>query len=932
MRILALVLTVLTGFSGLVYEVTWQKALSILLGSHSEATAAVLAIFLGGLSLGYSLFGRVSSRVARAAPVAASGRLLLLYGAVEAGIGVWALAWPSLFQLALALSAALPVHSEAASFAFDVCLTALLIGPPTVLMGGTIPLLTQALARDLHDATRFHAFVYGFNTLGAFAGALAGGFFLIPWLGIPAALRAMGVVNLVAGASFAGLFWMAPRSPEATAAPTTAPKTPPSFALFAVVALLLGFAMMCLQTVLIRVGGLALGASHFSFAMLVATFVLCIAIGSLAVSPWQRIPRWVVAGCPIALGLLLALLYPFIDYAPYATHVLRSLFQSVDQAFYPYFFSVSIGILIVFAVPLGLSGAALPLIFHALRDEMGELGGLAGRIYGWNTVGSLLGALLGGYVLLFWLDLHHVYRIAVAAVLVAGGLLLVRIVELPRLATAVATGLAIGAIALLPPWDPRLMSAGFFRQRTATPVTWQGPEAMLSASMALDIPFYDDDPTATVSVVKYHVGNANTLAIKTNGKPDGSLVTDYPTMALAGLIPCMMAERCRKGFVIGLGTGVTAGELADLDDVERVLVAEISPGVIEASPLFDRGNRGASKNPKVEFVRSDAYRALLHNDESWDVIVSEPSNPWVVGVEMLYSREFLEAARDRLAPGGVYAQWMYAYEMNDETLDLVLRTYSTVFDRVAVWYAQSSDLLLLGFKDERSAPDLERITKRFGRADFEAGLQRSRISSLEELLAHELLPVGRIRRSALPGEVHTLLHPRLSDQAARAFFTGGTARLPYLPPHGPDAVPSLLQQLRDKRGPDDEETRERIVRHVCASRKRECATLLARWMHDDPDSPELARVLAEQRKLGGNYEDLSEPNLTVLASLFGDGPGRLDPHGIEKMTNLYLDYYYDAEPFRIEALRASWPTCLGAECARAREASERRLDGPGGGG
>jgi len=928
MRVLALVLTVLTGFSGLVYEVTWQKALSILLGSHSEATAAVLAIFLGGLSVGYSLFGRVSSRVTRGEPTGASGRLLLLYGAVEAGIGIWALAWPFLFQLALAASGALPLRSEAASFSFDLLLTALLIGPPTILMGGTIPLLTQALARGLRDATRFHAFVYGFNTLGAFAGALAGGFFLIPWLGIPLALRAMGVVNLIAGASFAALFWMAPRSAAAQEPTPAAATRRGSFAPFAVVALLLGFAMMCLQTVLIRVGGLALGASHFSFAMLVATFVLCIAIGSLAVSPFERIPRWVVAACPLALGVLLAALYPIIDYAPYGAHLLRSLFQSVDPAFYPYYLSVSFSILVIFAVPLGLSGAALPLIFHALRDEVGELGGLAGRIYGWNTVGSLLGALLGGYVLLFWLDLHHVYRLAVIAVLVASGLLGVRVAERSRIGTAAVTAVAIGAIALLPPWDPRLLSAGFFRQRTASDAAWQGPEALLARSVALDMPFYDDDPTATVTVIEYRVGGTKTLAIKTNGKPDGSLVSDYPTMALAGLIPCMMAERCRKAFVIGLGTGVTAGELADLDDMERVLVAEISPGVIEASPLFDRGNRGASKNPKVEFVRSDAYRALLHSDESWDVIVSEPSNPWVVGVEMLYSREFLEAARDRLSPGGVYAQWMYAYEMNDETLDLVLRTYATVFDRVAVWYAHSWDLLLLGFKDERAAPDLGRIAERFEQPDFRSGLSRSRISSLEELLAHELLPIGRIRRAALPGEVHTLLHPRLSHQAARAFFTGGYATLPFLPGDGADATPSLLQQLREKRGPDDEATRERIVRQVCASRPRECATLLARWRYDEPGSPLLAEILGQQRQLATG-DDLSDPKLSVLASLFGEGPRHLDPHGIEKATNLFLDYYYNAEPFRIEALTSSWKSCLGPECARVRKESRRRIESAG---
>ncbi len=205
-RALALTLTVLTGFTGLVYEVTWQKCLAILLGSHAEATAAVLAIFLGGLSLGYALFGRVSQKLlATAHATGQLPRLLLVYGAVEAAIGLWALAFPALFQAALAVSVRLPFRHDPAAFVADVALTALLIGPPTVLMGATIPLLTQALARSLADATRFHALVYGFNAAGATVGALAAAFFLVPALGIPDTLRSMGALNLLAGGVFAVL-------------------------------------------------------------------------------------------------------------------------------------------------------------------------------------------------------------------------------------------------------------------------------------------------------------------------------------------------------------------------------------------------------------------------------------------------------------------------------------------------------------------------------------------------------------------------------------------------------------------------------------------------------------------------------------------------------------------------------------------------------
>ena len=188
-RALALALTVLTGFSGLVYEVAWQKYLAALLGSHSEATAAVLAIFLGALAIGYALFGRVTRRlVRRAVEQGRSARLLITYGCVEMGIGAYALSFPLAFSAVQRLSLALPVADSAASFGIDVALCALLIGPPVVLMGATVPLLTQGLSRDLGDATRFHALVYATNTAGAFAGALCAGTPLVLYVNTAAEL------------------------------------------------------------------------------------------------------------------------------------------------------------------------------------------------------------------------------------------------------------------------------------------------------------------------------------------------------------------------------------------------------------------------------------------------------------------------------------------------------------------------------------------------------------------------------------------------------------------------------------------------------------------------------------------------------------------------------------------------------------------------
>ena len=891
----------------------------------------MLGIFLGGLSVGYSLFGRVVRRVfAREASSHAPTHLLVLYGAVEAGIGVCALLFPALFAGVSALSLRLAIDSQGLAFAFDVFLTILLIGPPAVLMGGTIPILTQALARGLDDATRFHAFVYGFNTAGAFAGALTAAFVLIPALGLHATLAWMGAVNIAAGVVFALLGRRAGPALARPPAPDTG--VPEGFGSYAAAALLLGFGMMSVQTVLIRIAGLALGSSHFTFATVVAVFVLCIAIGSLCVSAFRNIPRGVVVACPALLALLLALLYFALPNATYGAFVLRTVFSSQAAAFLPHYASIFAIVLLVLLVPVGLSGASLPLIFHQLRREVGDLGSVAGRLYSWNTLGNLLGALFGGYVLLLWIDLHAVYRVAVGSVALAALLLAVRVLGFSRSLAVVAAVPLVYALTLLPTWPADRISAGLFRQRTPTPTTYDGADAFFLSQSARKFIFHTDDPTSTVAVIERTLpGGKVNHAVLVNGKSDGSLLGDYPTMALVALIPCLLAEQCERAFVIGYGTGVTAGEFAALRSIDHVDVAEISNGVLEAAPFFDHGNLRASKNPKIETIRSDAYRALLRSDTDYDVIASEPSNPWVVGVEMLFSREFLEAARDHLRPGGVYAQWFHIYETDPATVELVLRTYTEVFEHIAVWYSMGPDLLLLGFRDE---PDvsLARIAERVERPDFRAGLRRAGVPGLPALLAHELFPLGSVRDMQLGDEVHTLFHPLLSDRAARAFFRGQNVEIPPLGSAREAATrDSLLGAwLAEQGGEPDEADLDSIARQLCRYRPYLCATFLAWWQRRAPESTGPEEVRTRFSEIPEFAPHLTRERLAALGALYGNGPGtRTTANDVRASADRFDRYYFHATPFRLEALRGVWAGCQGKDCIEARHEAGERLRGSG---
>jgi spermidine synthase len=941
LRLTALLLTVLTGTSALVYEVAWQKYFATLLGSHSEATAAILAIFLGGLSAGYALFGRVTRRlVLRARESGRPARLLLVYGLVEAAIGVYALLFPALFGLAQRASLLVPRGHAGLGFGFDVALSALLIGPPTVLMGGTIPVLTLALAGDLQRATRVHAWVYGFNTVGAFVGALLGGFWIVPRLGLDKSLAAMAAVNLIAGFAFAALDRRATAvAPEL--APAAAAAGPvPRVAAWSAVALLAGFAMMSLQAALNRIGALTLGASQFTFAMVVAVFVLCIALGSLGVSALPRVPRGLLVGSQLLLLALLTLLYLGVPDAPYFAHVIRSLFRDADAAFSAYYALVFLALLGVLLVPIGLSGALLPLLFHQLRREVGELGLVAGRLYAWNTVGSLLGALLGGYVLLLWVDLHHVYRIALAAIAAGAAISLWLTARARRLAAGLAVLAPLAAALLfLPPWSPRRLSAGLFRERAPLPATYAGADAFFERRrLRSELRFYDDDPTSTVTVFEGPPPRDGGLnrGIVVNGKSDGNLIGDYATMALTALLPALMAERIERVFVIGWGTGVTVGEFAALEGTREIEVAEISRAVIDARPLFDPGNLEASKSPKVKVRLGDAYRTLLQSEQRYDIIASEPSNPWVTGVEMLYSIEFLEAARSRLAPGGVYAQWFHTYEIDDESVDLVLRNYAAVFPHVSVWFTLATDLLLLGFDSTERALDPAALEARFRQPDFASGFARVGIHRFPALLAHELLPIGTLHAGERPGPLHTLRHPILSYRAARAFFRGGPAALPRLARAESAAVGARNSLLRRYARAEDGRLPEPVLEEVASEycrlkRIAECATSFARWRREYPGSPRLEEALARARETTRDADLLGDRNLASLVRLYGgagDAGSPGDRRALQRARSVsqrYLRHYLHALPFDRGVLTRVWGRCRGEPCREARREFEARL-------
>jgi hypothetical protein len=342
-----------------------------------------------------------------------------------------------------------------------------------------------------------------------------------------------------------------------------------------------------------------------------------------------------------------------------------------------------------------------------------------------------------------------------------------------------------------------------------------------------------------------------------------------------------------------------------------VTIAEISSGVIAGSPLFDFADNGVSKHPKVSFVHSDAYRALIKGGRSYDVIVSEPSNPWVTGIEQLYSREFLMEARARLTPHGVYCQWFHRYEVDSKSIALVLRTFDSVFDHVSVWSTNQADLMLLGFNDAGLALDVDRLERRLQRPDFSPILERLGIPGLPALLVHESIPLDVTRAAGLGGPIHSLYHPLLNFAAGRAFFAGDHGDLPFTG-YGEaaeiGAAHALLRRYADAHGGQlSEADRGEVAMHACYEYLTGCGSYAALWAQSNPDSEAYRTFVGSmQRQRGALF--VRRARALRDASL-ANPKRRIPPRIAVELTRLFMNEYAHAAPLDAGALLGFWERC-----------------------
>jgi spermidine synthase len=680
----------LSGATGLVYQVVWLRMLGLVFGHTVYAITTVLAAFMAGLALGSFLFARLAPRI---------GNLVAAYGWLEIGIGLYCPALPLLLGAAawgyLGLHTKLGLSYDAFSL-LQFGLIFLLLLLPTTLMGGTLPVLSQALVRRQLDVGRTVGALYSVNTAGAVVGVVLAGYFLLPAVGNRATLFAAAAANLAVGGLALAL--ARGRSAPAAAGPASAPVAegvrPAGFsASLTVVALgVSGGLSMVYEVGWTRALALVIGSSTYAFTAMLVAVLLGIAGGS-ALYSWLWGPRQASAGTFAALqagiGLATALIIAVFPRLPEV--FLAGVAWSASPS------AVQLVQLLVSACALLpatlLIGATFPCAVAVVARDLSRVGEHVGYIYAANTVGAIAGAVAGGFLIVPALGVHGSLAAGAAGNLVVAAVLVLAspgVSRLLRPALALAAGLAAVGALRLPVWDQGVMSSGpaVYARDYLFRAGAQGLSAVLRSQPVV---FYRDGASSTVAVQR--VGDSTYLRV--NGKVDASTTADMPTQLMSGHLPLLLHPAPKSVLVIGLGSGVTAGAVAR-HPVSRIDIVELEPAVVEASRFFSHVNGDVLKDSRVTVVIADGRNFLLTTPERYDVIISEPSNPWIAGLASLFSVEFFELARSRLKPGGLMLQWLQAYSLRTDDLQMVLRTFHTVFPVVSVWNPIFADLLLLG--------------------------------------------------------------------------------------------------------------------------------------------------------------------------------------------------------------------------------------------
>ena len=746
------VLFTVSGFAGLIYESVWTHYLKLFLGHAAYAQSLVLAVFMGGMAAGAAYCGRRSAALANP---------LALYALVEALVGLAALVFHPVFVglTDWSYDSLLPrLGNEWLALGAKLAVSCVLILPQSVLLGMTFPLMTGGVLRLRPERAGYAiAMLYFTNSLGAALGVLASGFWFIELAGLPGTLVIAGSLNLVV----AGAVMFLPRKEAAAPMPSPQARSVPISKLLLAVAALTGMSSFMYEIGWIRMLALVLGTSTHAFELMLSAFILGLAFGGLWVR--RRIdaaqdPVRLLGYVQVAMGVAaLATLPVYVASFQFMQLTMQSLARTTGG--YLAFNAVSHGICLAVMFPAAFcAGMTLPLITASLlRSGAGERA--IGQVYAANTAGAIAGVVVAVHLGLPLLGLKGLI-IAGAAIDLALGVVLLGFGR-PAFAAAAISAAAVCFAAFAVRLDPLHMASGVYRSNV-----------LIRPDSGEQVRLHLDGKTATVAVT----GGTEMLALRTNGKSEGAVridgagVThDEITMTLTGALGLALMPDARRVANIGFGTGLTTHVLLGSDGIESVDTVEIEPAVVAAAAALRPFNARAYEDPRSRLHFEDAKTYFSARGSRYDLIVSEPSNPWVSGVASLFSREFYRDVRRHLRDGGLLVQWVNVYELSAPLLATILGALDANFSDYELWMPNAGDLLVVAAHNGKvPAPDARALASPRLRAD----LERFGIRSLDDLLLHRV--AGRAALApyfaSFGVPANSDFHPVLDLNAAQARF------------------------------------------------------------------------------------------------------------------------------------------------------------------
>jgi spermidine synthase len=786
------VLFTISGFAGLIYQSIWSHYIKLFLGHAAYAQTIVLAIFMGGMALGAWLCARYSQRIRNP---------LMGYAIAEVIIGLCALVFHSVFIKAIAFAYDTAIPGIGAPLGVDLfkwSLAAALMLPQSILLGTTFPLMTGGVLRRFPDAPGTSlSMLYFTNSFGAAVGVLVCGFVLIAKFGLPGSLLTAGIINIALGL----VVWLLARGnaqvgietaevagsqAEQTAEPTTTPlqarfSTSASSSAskkvlrwMLLVAFLTGVVSFVYEVAWIRMLSLVLGSSTHAFELMLSALILGIALGAYWIR--RRIDGYqnliVVLGVVLAAkGIFAIATLPLYDYTFQAMQGVVNALSKSEGAYTGFnLFSHAISMAIMLPSAF-FAGMSLPVITtYLLKQQHGEP--VIGKVYAWNTVGAIVGVGIAVHVGLSVLGLRNLIIAAAVVDTLIAAVLLVRSNSAQRwLAPVIISTSAVAIVGSLVfvQFNALNMASGVFR------------DGKFYTEDSAKVVFSRDGKTATINVVSLNDGM---LTISTNGKTDAALQTrpgakpsnDEYTMVLAAALPLAYRPNATQIANIGFGSGLTTHAVLGSPTVKSVDSIEIEPAMIEGAKLFGKLVDRAYNDPRSNIVIDDAKSFFASRQRKYDIIISEPSNPWVSGVAGLFSREFYQEVKRYIRDDGLLVQWVQLYEIDEPLVASIVKALGEHFADYAMYEVSGSEVIIIASPNGRLGAISPKI---FDMPNLASELKQLGLNNIDDLSYRRVATKSTLHAGlqTFPITPNSDYFPVVDVNAAKARFMGKRATM-----------------------------------------------------------------------------------------------------------------------------------------------------------